>query len=131
MGLHIGGGGASASGASTTDAITQNAHGFAAGDVVRWSGAVWVKAQADSAANAGNGKRAGVVDTPVTANSFYLRTRGRMTLTAHGYTVGDELFLSAATAGEKTTTAPAIVVPIATVIDANTIDVMLRAGYAT
>lgn len=83
--------------------ITQTAHGFAVGDVVRLNGsASYTKAQANSVANAAV---AGVVSIVPDANSFWLRTSGHQpNLT--GLTAGTTYFLSATTAGALTATEP-------------------------
>lgn len=135
MGISIGSGGvASGSGdagqSGQTDLITQLDHGFVSGQVVRWSGAEWVLAQADTAANAGDGYRLGFVESP-TANTFLLRTSGRMARPGHGFDDHVELFLSSSTAGGLMATAPeapAVSLPVATVIDGGTIEVNVRTG---
>lgn len=88
-------------------AITQTAHGFLIGDCIRHNGSTWVKAQADSLANS-NG--AGIV-VAKTANDFIVSYGGRATLAGAGrlygsLTVGSTYYLSNATAGLATTTAP-------------------------
>lgn len=80
--------------------ITQNSHGFVAGDVLRHNGTVYVKAQGTT----GNSEAVGVVESSVDTNNFILVLSGRITLS--GLTAGAEYFLSAGTAGATTVTAP-------------------------
>lgn len=79
---------------------TQASHGFVAGDVLKKSGGVWAKAQANSAANS---EVLGVVES-VTTNTFRLVFAGEITLS--GLTTETNYFLSSATAGATTTTEP-------------------------
>lgn len=88
--------------------ITQNAHGFAAGDVLRRGSGSYAKAQADTAANAA---AVGIVDTVLDANNFLLTEAGSIT-TLTGLTDGTVYYLSAATAGALTSTKPTIGVQI-------------------
>ena len=98
-------------GAGVPDTISrfrQAAHGLAVGNVVRHDGTEWVKSQADTAANAVVG---GVVVVKISADEFVLATSGYVAgLT--GLTAGSVHYLDAATAGDLTTTAPSIAVPI-------------------
>ena len=80
--------------------ITQATHGFVVGDVLRHNGTIYVKAQGTT----GNSEAVGVVESSVDTNNFVLVYSGRITLS--GLTAGAEYFLSAATAGATTTTAP-------------------------
>jgi hypothetical protein len=80
--------------------ITQSAHSFATGDVLRHNGTIYVKAQGTT----GNSEAVGVVESSVDANNFILVYSGRIALT--GRTAGAEYFLDASTAGATTTTAP-------------------------
>ena len=73
--------------------VVQNAHGFAVGNAIKLSGSTWVKAKADSAANAGT---VGLVSQVIDANSFKYITGG---LLAGAYTSGANYFLSPDTAG--------------------------------
>jgi hypothetical protein len=99
-----GGGGGGSSSGGVTETVTQTGHGFAVGDVVRWSGTEFVKAQADSAANA---DVVGIVASVTSADIFvlgltdYLIPSGLV-----GLTPGAAYFLSAATPGLMTATAP-------------------------
>lgn len=97
-----GGGG---SGTDFSRSIAQTAHGLAVGNVVRFDGTNFVKAQADSAANA---ETVGIVSAVADANNFTLLFGGRVTGLS-GLTAGSVFFLSAATAGLLTTTEPTIV----------------------
>lgn len=92
---------ATSSGVAMTIDITQASHGFAVGDVVRHNGTIYVKAQADSAANA---EVVGIVSA-VDGNDFTLIVGGRID-TLSGLTAGTVYFLSDATAGLLTATEP-------------------------
>lgn len=83
-------------------AITQVAHGFAVGNFVRYSGTAYVKAQADTGANA---EVVGIVSAVADADNFTLQYGGRITGLS-GLTAGTVYFLSAATAGLLTATEP-------------------------
>jgi len=78
---------------------TKSGHGLAAADAVRHNGTDWVKAQADTDANSEARAVVGSVD----GDDVTLVLSGEITLT--GLTAG-EYFLSAATAGLLTQTAP-------------------------
>jgi hypothetical protein len=93
-----GGGG----GAATVAAVTQAAHGLAVGNIVRLSGASYVKAQADTAANA---EVVGIVSAVADANNFTVTMSGRVTGLS-GLTAGMVYFLDASTAGSLTATEP-------------------------
>ena len=99
-------GGLTASEAGFTRNITEAGHGFVAKEVVYWDGANWAKAQADSAANAGDSANTGIVASVTDVNTFVLQTGGIISAAAHGFTVDEELFLSEITAGALTNTAP-------------------------
>ncbi len=93
---------------NTVTVINQTTHGFAAGDVVRYTAGAWAKSKADTEANAIVGGMVLIVYSP---DVFVLCGGGRMTgLT--GLTAGSVHYLSATTAGALTTTAPAIPVPV-------------------
>jgi hypothetical protein len=79
---------------------TQSSHGFVAGDVLKKSGGVWAKAQANSATNA---EVLGVVES-VTTNTFRLVFAGEITLS--GLTTETNYWLSSSSAGVTTTTEP-------------------------
>jgi hypothetical protein len=82
--------------------ISQTGHGFTAGQALRYTGSVYATAQANSAANA---EVVGVVDRVLNANTFYLRTTGRVTGLS-GLTPGSTYFLSPSVAGALTATEP-------------------------
>lgn len=82
--------------------VTQTAHGFVIGDVLRHNGTSWVKALADSEANA---EVIGIVSSVPDANTFTLLSDGNITGLS-GLTAGATYFLSATTAGALTTTEP-------------------------
>jgi hypothetical protein len=94
-----GGGGG---GAATTKAVNQLTHGLAVGDWVRHSGAAYVKAQADSAANA---EVVGVVSASSGVDDFTLMTGGYID-TLVGMAAGTVYFLDPSTAGAMTATEP-------------------------
>lgn len=85
--------------------ITQASHGLAVGDVVRYNGTNYVKAQANTAANA---EVVGIVSVVVTTGIFRMVTGGKITGLS-GLTTGAVHFLSASTAGALTATEPATV----------------------
>jgi len=114
--------------------IASVAHGFVDGDVLRYdtSEEEWVKAQADSAANAGSGDNLGFCEK-VGDDAFKVRTGGLMNLPAHTETVGAEIYLSASVAGEYVTTAPStqgyVVQRLGIVEDSNNFRVDIDNGY--
>lgn len=85
-----------------TYGIAQAAHGLAVGNVVRYSGTTYVKALADTPANA---EVVGVVVAVPDANNFTLLVLGQVTGLS-GLTAGTTYFLSDATAGLLTATEP-------------------------
>jgi hypothetical protein len=85
------------------ETITQNSHGFVAGDVLYLTGSTWAKAKADSVITA---EAMGVVES-VTTNTFVLIYSGLITLS--GLTAGSVYFLSDVTAGLLTTTVPTVI----------------------
>lgn len=92
------------SGEATRKTISQTAHGFSVGDVLRISAAdTYAIAQANSAANA---EVAGIVVEVVNANSFVLHVAGYLDELS-GLTAGVVYFLSPSSAGDLTATAPA------------------------
>lgn len=87
---------------NTKTLVTQAAHGFVAGDVLRRSSGSYAKAQANSVANA---EVVGVVESVTSSSQFTLVTQGVITgLT--GLTDSTEYFLSPTTAGLITSTEP-------------------------
>lgn len=113
--------------------VNQASHGFAVGDIIRNNNGTWAKAQADSAANAGSGEQLAVVDTVTDVNNFTPRYGGKLTLSSHGYTEGDEVYLDASTAGARTTTAPStagqVVIKVGSAYDADTLLIDIDGGY--
>lgn len=86
--------------------LEETGHGFAVGDVVRFDGTNYVKAQADSASNSAN--TLGIVSTIVDANYFQLATTGYLDGLS-GLTPGYTYFLSDITEGALTATEPSAV----------------------
>ena len=87
----------------TSQRINQASHGFVVGDVLRHNGTIYVKAQADSAAN---GEVIGIVSVISSDGDYFsLSTVGYITGLS-GLTAGEAHFLSDATAGLITATAP-------------------------
>lgn len=82
--------------------ITQAAHGFIVGNVVRLNGANCVKAQADNAANS---NAIGVVAAITSVNEFTLLFGGYINVLA-GLIAGSVYYLDPVTAGAMTTVAP-------------------------
>jgi hypothetical protein len=108
---------------TSTKVIKQTTHGLAVGNVVRHNGTAWVKAQADTAANAVVG---GIVLAVLSPSLFVLATAGYVAGLS-GLTAGSVHYLSAATAGAVTTTAPTIAVPV--VLASATSDGVLMSGW--
>lgn len=79
------------------------AHGFVVGDVIRWNGTTYVKAQANNLANS---IAIGMVSNVPDADNFTYVTHG-VVGGLSGLTAGAQYYLSAATAGAITTTPPA------------------------
>lgn len=96
-------GGPSASGDRVVIEYSQTGHGFAVGEAVRFDGADWVLAQADSSENA---EVFGIVSDDIDANTFELTTHGKIEGLA-GLTAGVAHFLSPTTPGALTATPPA------------------------
>jgi hypothetical protein len=90
-------------GAATSETtVVQTGHGLAVQDVVRLSGTNYVKAQADSLANA---RAVGIVTAVVDANTFRIRSHGYVTGLS-GLSGGSVYYLSPTTSGLLTTTEP-------------------------
>jgi len=92
----------------TASKVTQTAHGFAIGNVLRYDGSTsrYVRAQSNIEANA---EVIGVVTKIVDANNFELTTSGVIDFGAsypNPFTPGTAYFLSASTAGGLTATEP-------------------------
>ena len=81
--------------AAMATSYTQAAHGLAVGDVVRLNGSTYVKAKADTVANA---EMVGVVDS-VAGDTFSVAFPGAVVTGLSGLTAGSPSFLSTATAG--------------------------------
>jgi hypothetical protein len=101
--------------------ITQAAHGFVLGNWLYASAGVWAKAQADAEATLSS--PVAVVTTVISSSQVRVTTPGgKANLPAHGLGAsGTKVYLSAATAGAATATAPAtgFVQQVATVWDAD------------
>jgi len=123
-----GGGGGSGLFASSSNAIlkgySQASNGFSVGDWVYLSGSSVVLASATSSAKAE--PMLGVVSSAGDPE-FEIVNEGEATVSSHGFTVGENLYLSASLNGEATTTAPLIGVykQLGFVKDANTIYVRI------
>lgn len=82
--------------------INQTTHGFAVGDVIYYTGSAWAKAKADVDATS---EVLGVVSAVAGANDFTVTQLGYISGLS-GLTAGTTYYLSAATAGALTATAP-------------------------
>jgi hypothetical protein len=85
--------------------VTQTAHGFAAGDVLRNAGSANTYAKA-KAATAAHAEVVGIVTGVPDANHFTLTTQGVAMAGVPAVAAGTVLFLSAASAGALTATEP-------------------------
>jgi hypothetical protein len=96
---------------ANTTYVAQSAHGFTVNQCVYYTGSAWALSQANSASTA---TVYGVVTTVVDANDFIITTGGTGTLGT--LTAGTKYYLSDATAGLLTSTAPtstgSFVVPV-------------------
>lgn len=112
----------SATGQSLQWNVHQVAHGFAVKDAVYLTtGGAYAKAKADSANTLG----LYLVTAVAGVDDFTLVKAGRVTITSHGWTVGNYYFVSDATAGLLTSTEPSNYSnPLVFVLDANTVDVL-------
>lgn len=95
---------AGGSASTVTIDVSQSSHGFVVGDVVRYTGTAYAKAQADTEANA---EVVGIVSAVAGVNDFTIQVAGEITLS--GLTAGDTYFLSDVTAGLATTSEPTTV----------------------
>ena len=111
---------------ATTIMVQQSAHGFVAKDVLRHNGTSWTKAQGDTAANAVVGGMVVAVPSP---DVFILATGGYVAGLS-GLTAGSVHYLSAATAGLLTTTAPSIAVSVL-LADSTTSGTLMSLGGAS
>jgi hypothetical protein len=87
--------------------VTQAAHGFAIGDVIRHNGAAYVTAQADTLSNCEGA--VGIVESVPDGANFTVVFAGRITLS--GLTPGSVHYISDVTPGDLVTTAPTIAKP--------------------
>lgn len=103
--------------------VSQVAHGFEVGQVVRFNfaGPAWALAQATNRSLV-----RGIVRRVLGANRFDVITKGAARIQDHGFTVGSVLYISGDTAGELDEAAPATgqTDPIAIVTDPATIEVI-------
>jgi len=112
--------GSSSVGDSVSFTVSQTAHGFVVGDVIKESGTAntYAKAQADSAANA---EVVGIVTTVTNVNSFAYTTHGIVIAGVPAVAAGTVLFLSPSSAGALTSTEPTSVgqvsIPLAVVLE--------------
>lgn len=112
--LELANAGALAVAAGAVDSVAQTGHGLVAGDVVRLSGTNYVKAQADTEANA---EVVGIVLTVPDADTFTLRSSGLATGisgddASNPLSPDDVYYLSATVAGKLTSTEPTISKPV-------------------
>jgi len=83
---------------------TQASHGFVVGDVLKISGTnAFAKAQADSVANS---RTVGIVTAVADSNNFTITFQGLITAGVPAQAAGTVMYLSSATAGLLTATAP-------------------------
>ena len=98
-----------ASGTGSSDAVTksisQSSHGFAVGNILRFNGTDYVKAKADTLANS---EVVGMVKTVTDGDNFILLVEGYISGLS-SLTSGTLYYLSDATAGIMTSTAPTTV----------------------
>lgn len=108
---------------ATIELVNQVGHGFVAGEAVRVTGGVWVKAQGDNGSTTAHG----VVSEVTDADNMVVTTFGVATITGHGLTVDDVYWLDQTTAGALTDTTPpsGVVQAILHVRDANTVFVSI------
>lgn len=109
--------GSSARANSSVVYVNQIAHGFTAGNVIYHNGTNYVTAQSDSDATLAMA----VVSSVVDVDNFGISAFGVTEIPSHGFTVGEEYYLSDTIAGGVTTTEPSLSQPIFKVIDTNTI----------
>lgn len=89
-------------GAAVTHAVSQTAHGFTVGELVRYNGTQYVLAEADVAADADVD---GIVSAVADANDFTIQIAGYVTGLA-GLAAGTDYFLSPTTPGALTAVEP-------------------------
>lgn len=91
---------------TVTKSVAATAHNFTAGEVLRMNGAAYVRAQADSEANA---EVVGMVASVPDANHFLLQTGGFVVFDDPVLTAGEAYFLSPSVAGAITAIEPSAV----------------------
>jgi hypothetical protein len=94
-------GGGSGNGTTLTETINSTSHGFSIGNAVFNNNATWTKAKADAL---GTSRVTGIVESVVDADNFVIVYSGKIALS--GLTTNTQYYLSDATAGLLTTTAP-------------------------
>lgn len=108
--------------------VTQTAHGLVVGDIVRYNGTNYVKAQAN---NFTNSQAIGIVTNVADANNFSITVCGYVSALS-GLTPGSLYYLSEATAGLLTLTAPStlgqVVRPVLIAVSATEAYVMYWTG---
>lgn len=108
--------------------VSQVAHGFSVGDIVRFDGLIYVLAQADSFANS---QAIGLVTNVADANNFTITVSGYVS-SLSALTPGDLYYLDPAIAGGVTTTEPVtvgqVIRPVYIAISATEAFVMYWAG---
>ena len=87
---------------AVTKSVNQTAHGFAVQDIVYYTGSAWAKAKADADSTS---EAIGMVSAVADADNFTVTYSGEVTGLS-GLTSGTTYYLSAATAGLATATAP-------------------------
>lgn len=96
---------ATTGGATVSQNINQNSHGFSVGNVLYYNGSSYVKAQANAASTA---EVVGIVSVVIDANNFTLFMSGYLS-TLSGLTAGTVYFLSDSVAGGYSSTEPSTV----------------------
>ena len=106
-------------GGSTSFEVTETGHGFTVGQGIYFNSTNWVLGQADASTTLAYY----VVTEVVDVNTLILTDFGRITATAHGFTVDSYYFLSEVTPGLATSTEPSTGFsnPLFYVEDANTL----------
>lgn len=104
--------------------VNQTGHGFSVGDAIYWDGTEYALAQADDA----DTLAFAIVISVEDVNNFTLGANGFFTVTGHGFTEDEYLYLSPDTAGLLTPTVPIAIGeysnPLIYVVDANTLLVL-------
>ena len=106
---------------NSSQTVTQVTHGLSVGEAVYNAAGTWTKAIATAADTLG----VGIVIRVDDADTFTYQSVGMFDWSAHGFTVGEFLLVSAGTAGLLTETAPTgltqFLNPIAYVVDSDSI----------